>query len=525
MGVPGLFSYLAKRYPEAIHQLSNCSSPVNIPIDHFLIDGNALLHPVARGYYFAKVKRRLTKVVQETPPIKTDQECYELIGKTVEELIGRVHPLKSVVFGIDGAVNIAKSAEQRKRRFGSASAKKEGQFDTCNISVATPWMKKLHTFLEKEVWRWGFNFPGIEITYDSYLVPGECEHRLVEVVRRVPPEESCMVHGSDADIISLLLATHRDNCYILRDRTDEGRTESAIIDITRLRRCLLDDYIPQVRRVSDEARLNSMIFVWYCVGMDFLPRCPSLEIFNGGMELIANTMGEIMKKYGAIVSHDAKGKLIINKIALARWFMLVSTHDSAVLKRKAEGFGFTPDPLLQECTTLTHDGTFVNVGKYHQLYNENKFSGRGELQKACKEYINGLYWTFLYYTKGVPSWSWFYPYHYSPWAGDIADALISPRHSWPRFKRGEPVPETLQLLFILPPQSFDLLPKELRGLAKKYPEMFPEEVEIDDRGIEREWEAKHLTPFVDHKLLYEEYMELYPYRSTKTPSVTVKIIE
>lgn len=75
--------------------------------------------------------------------------------------------------------------------------------------------------------------------------------------------------------------------------------------------------------------------------------------------------------------------------------------------------------------------------------------------KLVSSYIHGLCWVLLYYYQGCPSWSWYFPYHYSPCASDLIDI----KNIKIEFLKGEPYKPLEQLMAVLPPASGSMLPK------------------------------------------------------------------
>jgi len=118
-------------------------------------------------------------------------------------------------------------------------------------------------------------------------------------------------------------------------------------------------------------------------------------------------------------------------------------------------------------------------------------------EALVKEYIIGLQWVFAYYFKGVPSWDWYFPEHYAPFASD----LVRIDRFKANFVLGEPFKPIWQLMAVLPPQSAHALPAECRKLMtdpnSPLAEFYPLDFKEDPNGKKMTWQWIALLPFID----------------------------
>lgn len=201
---------------------------------------------------------------------------------------------------------------------------------------------------------------------------------------------------------------------------------------------------------------------------------------------------------------------------------------SALGKRKAElieddassSLGqSTPEPSTPNAAEKTSDEAVVDEVRlwedgYADRYYEQKFKADPRdtafRHSVAKAYVEGLAWVLLYYFQGCPSWDWYYPYHYAPFAADfqgLKDIKIG-------FERGRTFKPFEQLMGVLPAASRHAIPEVFHPLMTESDseiiDFYPEDFPIDLNGKKFAWQGVALLPFIDSERLLKAMEKLYP---------------
>lgn len=156
---------------------------------------------------------------------------------------------------------------------------------------------------------------------------------------------------------------------------------------------------------------------------------------------------------------------------------------------------------------------------YADRYYEQKFKADPKdiafRNNVAQAYVEGLAWVLLYYFQGCPSWTWFYPYHYAPFAADFVDL----HKTQIKFDQGKPFRPYEQLMGVLPAASNHAIPEVFRSLMSEEDseilDFYPEDFPIDLNGKKFTWQGVALLPFIDSDRLLQAMATRYPLLSAE----------
>ncbi|KYK54533.1 5'-_3' exoribonculease Dhp1 [Drechmeria coniospora] len=199
------------------------------------------------------------------------------------------------------------------------------------------------------------------------------------------------------------------------------------------------------------------------------------------------------------------------------------SSQSPPLKRKASDLEDAARASGVASTTASHAATTAEgpvdtvrlwEDGYADRYYQQKFhadpSDTGFRRNVARAYAEGLAWVLMYYFQGCPSWDWYYPYHYAPFAADFQDLATMDV----TFSKGYVSKPFEQLMSVLPAASRHALPDVFHDLMTNEDstiiDFYPEEFEIDLNGKKMAWQGVALLPFIDMPRLLAAVQQKYP---------------
>jgi 5'-3' exoribonuclease 1 len=495
MGIPSYFSYIVKNHPNIIKKYIKDSLLVN----NLYLDCNSIIYDVFYKMDFE----------QHTGAISTSI-INQVISK-IEEYISIIQPSSTAIIAFDGVAPVAKLDQQKSRRYKSWYQNQISQnifkketndpWNTAAITPGTKFMSELNQTITKyfntNICN-KLNVANIIVSGSNHI--GEGEHKLFQYIRSHPEKhsvETTVIYGLDADLIMLSI-NHLPICpniYLFREtphfiQSIDSSLEpnsNYYLDIPEFTNALTL-YMNNGEPLTTEQQKNKVydyIFLCFFLGNDFLPHFPAINIRTGGVDKMLNA-------YKATIGHTeynlTDGKTIywghvrkvVQELANLEEEYFIKEHRTRNNKEKQLVPCSTPEEKFRkfELTPVYNRETehYINPLKPHwqTRYYKGLFGIKYNQDKELKQnasinYLEGLEWTMKYYTTGCPNWRWYYKYHYPPLLQDLIRHIPVFNNEFVPYQPPNPVSEIVQLCYVLPRASLNLLPNNLCfDLLKKY---------------------------------------------------------
>lgn len=533
MGVPRLFPYIQQTFPKAVAHVEAGEEVATV--DNLYLDANGLLHGAAQEVFNYGDKKRVTDPYRHLDPQARTVKVFEIFFERMVAVTKMVKPRKLLYIAIDGPAPLAKQAQQRQRRF-EAALRGIGVFNSNQITPGTLFMLELTKYLNTRI-RQEINDGGwqsFSVIFSPPTVPGEGEHKILDYIRAIPSakrgNDSHCMFGPDGDLIMLTLAAHLSKMFLFREDIYEVGYYH-LLDMGKVRKELPyylyeDIAIQQRRRTLDDAT-NDFILIGFFVGNDFLPHIKMFYRLETGLERMQEAYGFTNNKgtsdfitTGGHINHPGFLKFVEEIAKHERSFIANQATIQVIDERFRDSLVEKYADCIQSIrgTTECHF-TEAKWAAYRKAYyaksgiaSKNLESG---VKKICADYYKTLVWIFEYYVTTLPSWEWFYDWHYPPLMEDLVKYMrsLAPAdiQSLTSFARGAPSLPFVQLLSVLPPSSIYLLPAPFHKLATSSDSplvkagYYPETFEIDYEGVYKEHMGVALLPFVDVAVIRKAY--------------------
>ena len=464
MGIPVYFKTLVQEYQNSIllkNKLNNINS--------LFLDLNCAIHPCCHG--------------------ETDETIMiqKIISK-IEELIDYTQVSDLLYIAIDGIPPKGKMKQQRMRRYKSVLENK--QWDTNAISPGTYFMEKLNYELKKFIQK-KINIKNIILSDTNER--GEGEHKILRFIKENNIQKS-VIYGLDADLIMLSIVSHKDNIYLLRERT-EYNIEDTDNDYIYLNIDKLKQFICKDIGVSapDKVVLNDYIFMCFLLGNDFINHLTSLSLRYRGYDYLMETYKMLQERYqGYFRLIDINLDHCIHLTFFKEFLSELASKENKFMNqrnlRREKQYKLTYNKYhelfenFKQKYSNSGDNIFLkDIYTFQQenIHNQDKCSemidnlpilywpqekkiNPIEDKNLSKDYLDSLIWTCHYYFKKCIHWRWSTEYSHTPTLKNLFQYTNSLNElSFPKEDREYNLKELL--CFIFPNESHKLHPQNIQS--------------------------------------------------------------
>jgi len=184
-------------------------------------------------------------------------------------------------------------------------------------------------------------------------------------------------------------------------------------------------------------------------------------------------------------------------------------NSSAVVSAFKERVKDQQKKKLDEYARTVEDKVRLHEKGWKDRYYSDKckaddVANHGGREHLFRSYVTGLCWVMKYYYEGCPSWKWYYPFHYAPFASDLRN-IERFQKDVKSFELSTPFSPVEQLMAVLPSDSSHAIPNAGRWLMSDLEspiiDFYPSEVPVDPNGKAMPWLWVVLLPFIDEDRL------------------------
>jgi len=521
MGIPSYFVYIVKNHRSIIKKFEKSNNKIN----NLYLDCNGLIYEAINKVQFNNKNQY-------------EDDVLNMVCKKIECYINIIEPDKKVLIAFDGTAPVAKLDQQKNRRYKSwfqdqifkslDPTTPDKQWNPAAITPGTEFMEKL----DNKINLYFKNSDNkIDIIISTSKATGEGEHKIYQYIRENPEYHkinSTVIYGLDADLIMLTLnhLPYSNKLYLFREtpyfikNIDDTLVENSnyLLDIPEFAEKLISNMIDEddISNLNNNIKtniINDYVFLCFFLGNDFMPHFPTLNIRTQGIDIILNIYNK--------VNHQLKNFFVtdkgINWSQVRNMVEILARNEETLLKeeykhrkklenkknnKQSEVEKFMNTPMYVRKNEL-----FINPYEAGWQYRYYKVLFDIEIdedrkKQICTNYLSILEWNYYYYNSKCIDWRFKYNYNYPPLFQDLIKYIPYFETRFLTEKKYNPIAEKVQLAYVLPRDSLNLIPKiNINLLTTKLNEYYKLDYDFEWAFCRYFWESHVKIPDLDLELL------------------------